>query len=165
VAAAGIVGLTAGLAMVGLRGRPQAPSPPPAKAAAMAPIEVASSPVVTLPVKPAGPIPVLDTAPVRKAAAPRHGHAVSGRRANASDLIAADRRLRVAYAHAVRAGVPRHVLVSYRNRWADLRNDANWRPAQVVAGYGEMSADLERMAQRPNNRPAVGRFSLYDFRS
>jgi hypothetical protein len=75
----------------------------------------------------------------RAACAPRCSH---------TDLMAADRRLRAAYSRAVRAGVPRRVLVAYRNRWADLRHDAVWRPSRVASGYGAMAGDLNRMAQR-----------------
>jgi len=163
VAAAGLVGLTGGAAMVGAHHNAQPATPPaPSKAAAVVPVEVASTPPVTLTIKPAGPIPVLDNAPVIEKAVHRPSRA-SRRHAGPSDLMAADRRLRVAYSHAVRAGVPRHILVSYRNRWADLREDASWRPSRVAAGYGEMSADLERMAKRPGVRPSAGRFSLFDF--
>jgi hypothetical protein len=63
-------------------------------------------------------------------------------------VMVADRRLRTAYGHAVRAGVPRPLLVSYRNRWASLRRDANDHPARTVAVYGAMADDLQRLARR-----------------
>lgn len=79
--------------------------------------------------------------------------------------MSADRKLRTAYSHAVRAGVPRHVLVAYRDRWADLREDAVWRPARVAVGYGEMTADLERLARRSHGQhpppPRRGLFGLF----
>jgi hypothetical protein len=161
VAAAGIVGLTAG-SVLSLRGK--APAPAPGRAAAFVPVEIAGTPPVSLSVKPAGPIPVLDTAPVAPSAAVPAKRRVA-RHDRPSDLMAADRRLRVAYSHAVRAGVPRQILVDYRNRWADLREDASWRPARVAAGYGEMSADLERLARQPNARHSAGHVPPFDFRS
>jgi hypothetical protein len=164
VAAAGIVGLTAG-SVASLRGKAPAPASAPtlARAATVVPVEVAATPPVSLSIRPAGPIPVLDTAPVTpRATAPINRRAAHDR---PSDLLAADRRLRAAYSHAVRAGVSRHILVDYRNRWADLREDASWRPARVAAGYGEMSADLERMARRPNTRRPPGHSSLFDLSS
>jgi hypothetical protein len=112
-----------------------------------------------MPATRAGPIPVLDNAPV---AAPtvrqvgvRKAKLTTSRHAAPSDLMAADRRLRAAYSHAIRAGVPRHVLVQYRDRWADLREDASWKPDRVAAGYGRMSDDLERMARRSHGRRAA----------
>ena len=71
------------------------------------------------------------------------------RRAGKGDLIAADRQLRRAYARAVSAGVPRPILVDYRNRWADLRHEAAWRPDRVAVGYRAMAGDLTRMAEPP----------------
>jgi len=175
VAAAGFVGLSAGAGLVGLHSPSKASraaatsAPAPAAPRAMLPVQVAVvSPTVSVP-EANGPVPVLDTEPVAdtpSARAPGQArmHMAAHRRpARAGDLLAADRRLRVAYSHAVHAGVPRHILVDYRNRWADLREDASWRPARVAAGYGQMSDDLERLARRPGTRHAAGRFSLFDF--
>ena len=89
---------------------------------------------------------------VRQIAHRSAGDACRAARCTHSELMAADRRLRVAYAKAVRAGVPRPVLVSYRNRWASLRHDAVDRPNQVANGYGAMAGDLNRMAQRRGAR-------------
>jgi hypothetical protein len=125
----------------------------------MAPVEVAAAPTVTMPTASTGPIPVLDSAPVTAPAAKHAGvrkaKLTPSRRSRPSDLMAADRRLRAAYSHAIRAGVPRHVLVEYRDRWADLREDASWKPERVAAGYGRMSADLERLARQPHSRRAA----------
>lgn len=69
---------------------------------------------------------------------PRPGH---------GELILADQQLRRAYARAISAGVPRPILVDYRNRWAGLRHEAIWRPERVVVGYRTMAGDLTRLSQ------------------
>src|SRR5438093_344817 len=51
-------------------------------------------------------------------------------------LRAADTRLRRSYDRAIDAGVPRRVLVDYRERWADLRDDGRRHPDRLVRGYG-----------------------------
>ena len=173
LAAAGFVGLAGGALLPhGARGTPPAPNPAATATAAPAavPIQVAEAPTVTLPPTDAGPIPVLDNTPV---AAPTMHKALLKRAKSAHryggprDLMAADHRLRVAYSHAVRAGVPRHVLVAYRDRWSDLREDASWRPDRVAAGYGRMTDDLERLARRSHGRappprsPLHGLFGLF----
>ena len=76
-------------------------------------------------------------------------HLASSRRPGHGDLFLADRQLRRAYARAVSAGVPRTILVDYRNRWADLRDEASWRPDRVAVGYRAMAGDLTRMSQPP----------------
>jgi len=63
-------------------------------------------------------------------------------------VIRADRRLRSAYASAVRAGAPRAVLVEYRREWAGLRRAANRDPGRVIAGYQAMASELDRLAAR-----------------
>jgi hypothetical protein len=67
-------------------------------------------------------------------------------------VLAADRRLRQAYSSATRAGVSRPVLVSYRNRWANLRRQATHEPRRVIDGYGVMARDLTRMARDARGR-------------
>ncbi|MCR5878160.1 hypothetical protein [Phenylobacterium sp. J367] len=62
-------------------------------------------------------------------------------------VLAADRQLRRAYAQATRAGVERGRLVSYRNRWANLRHRADDQPTRVAAAYGDMARDLSRLAR------------------
>jgi hypothetical protein len=59
--------------------------------------------------------------------------------------MAADRRLRRAYAAAVRAGVSRSILVAARDRWSATRRA---EPSRVVAVYGALAGDLERRAHR-----------------
>jgi hypothetical protein len=92
-----------------------------------------------------------------------HVRAPSSRRPGQGDLMLADQQLRRAYARAVSAGVPRPILVDYRNRWADLRHEASWRPDRVVLGYRAMAGDLTRMAQPP--RRDGGRGSLREARA
>jgi hypothetical protein len=62
--------------------------------------------------------------------------------------MAADRRLRQAYAQATRAGVSRAALVNYRNRWASLRFGARRDPMRTIGAYGDMAQDLNRMARQ-----------------
>ena len=166
VAAAGLVGLTAGFAFLGGHGK-AADAAPVKPAEPVLPVQVATAPTVTLQPSDRGPIPVLETAPVAPATAVRpaglHRFHAQGR-SGPADLMTADRRLRAAYSHAIHAGVPRRVLAAYRDRWADLREDATWRPARVAAGYGEMTADLERLARQSHGRrppPRRGLFGLF----
>jgi hypothetical protein len=87
---------------------------------------------------------------------PRHCHAV---------LMAADARLRRAYAAAERADVPRSVLVDYHRRWSSLRRRAHHQPALVAARYRAMASDLDRMTTRPRvahaEPPSVGPFRRF----
>lgn len=62
-------------------------------------------------------------------------------------VMAADRSLRAAYDRAVRAGVPRSTLVSYRSRWARLRHRADDQPARVISDYRRMAEDLNRLSR------------------
>jgi hypothetical protein len=60
-----------------------------------------------------------------------------------ADLLSADRRLRSAYDSAARRGVPRPVLVDYRDRWSSLREHAPNEPGRVVRGYRQMAGELD----------------------
>jgi hypothetical protein len=79
--------------------------------------------------------------------------------------VTADRRLRHAYRNAVRAGVPRPALVSYRNRWAELRRGAGRNPARTAQDYRKLEMALSRAARpkaahllpRPRNAPVAHR--------
>jgi hypothetical protein len=162
VAAAGILGLTAGSTL--LRAHPAKVTAPVVAAAPVAaqpvlPVEVAAEPTVSLHTANLGPIGVAETEPVaRPAPAVRRAVATTHRHVTHGDLLAADRRLRAAYSRAIGAGVPRRVLATYRNRWEDLREDASWKPDRVAAGYGAMTADLNRLARRSHgHRPQHGR--------
>jgi hypothetical protein len=62
------------------------------------------------------------------------------------DILEADRRLRHAYAEAIRQGVERRFLVEHQRRWARLRNLASRDPRGVLEGYGELARDLDRLS-------------------
>jgi len=66
-----------------------------------------------------------------------------------ADVMAADRRLRRAYAAAVRAGVSNAVLDDYRDRWSSLRRRAPEEPRRVTVGYRRLATELESEAARP----------------
>jgi hypothetical protein len=108
---------------------------PPAELFVAEPVRIVPAPA---------PAPRLTKATARAAAPSACRHA----QCTHSELLAADRRLRKAFSRAVDAGVPRAVLVDYRNRWASLRHDAVYRPNRVATGYGAMAGDLNRLANR-----------------
>ena len=62
-------------------------------------------------------------------------------------VIQADRHLRNVYTTAIRRGVPRGVLIDYRDRWADLRETDNNDPVHLIRGYGALAYDLGREAK------------------
>ena len=147
--------------------RPEAPAKTPiaAYAAAVAALAVGLSigavvahappappaePSATVRVAAIAPDPAPIAQPVAAAPAPRPAMirpaaAVRPQRVKAGpDVLAADRKLRRAYDRAVRARVPRRVLVDYRDRWADLRQTDADRPAALVRGYGALAEDLGR---------------------
>jgi hypothetical protein len=62
--------------------------------------------------------------------------------------MAADARLRRAYAAAERAGVANAALADYRDEWSRLRRRAPRQPALVAARYRRMAAELNHMAAR-----------------
>lgn len=62
-------------------------------------------------------------------------------------VIQADRHLRNVYRTAIRRGVPRDVLIDYRDRWADLRERDTDRPARLIQSYGALAYDLGREAR------------------
>jgi hypothetical protein len=151
--AAGLAGVAVGAVLVrGLppRGavvspapvaRPRAALAPPlvqtAAAPAPSPIRVASLP----PARPAPAEPPIRT-PVQAAAACTgevDDHCLSAVRA-------ADQRLRRAYAEAERAGVAVPVLVAYRRRWEDMRQEGTDRPVELLRGYSVLTRDLGQEA-------------------
>ncbi|WP_334162746.1 hypothetical protein [Phenylobacterium sp.] len=174
LAAAAFVGLAAGALIVKppdfRRSAPAAQTPPAAvMVASVAPTPAAAPrPAIAWPEPPAATSVPAETEAVRvkaaapRAASPRPAKAVARNGASRCEglrgdnrarcaypaVIAADRRLRQAYASATRAGVPRATLVSYRNRWASLRHRADSDPGRVIAGYQDMAGDLRRLADR-----------------
>lgn len=176
LAAAALVGVAAGALIVKppVPGPAAASAPAPAAliVASVAPAPAATAaaaprPAIAWPEPPPAAAPAKVRAQPVKAAAPRVARpkptkAVAGKSGSRCErlrgdararcaypaVIAADRRLRQAYASATRAGVPRATLVSYRNRWASLRHRADRDPGRVIAGYQDMAGDLRRLADR-----------------
>jgi hypothetical protein len=64
-------------------------------------------------------------------------------------VMSADRDLRRAYERAVRVGVSRSTLVSYRDRWSSLRRDAQRDPRRTISAYRRMAGDLDRAQTGP----------------
>lgn len=151
VAAALLAGVVLGSIL--LKPHPKAaPNVAPASAVTVALTPAPNPPIPSAPTPGAAdlpaPPPVVAKAPAPKPAAvarlqpkPAVRRAATSRNA----VIAADRRLRRAYSDAVRAGVPRGILVAARNRWNATRRA---EPARLVAVYGALAADLERRAHR-----------------
>jgi hypothetical protein len=153
LAAAALAGIAAGSLLV------KSPAPTPAKASShpaalpvemAAPIETPQASDAALAAAAAPPMetrapPLVRARTVRhKAAAAPHSYA---------QVVAADRRLRAAYGAAIRAGAPRAVLISDRDRWASLRRRAAHDPVRLVAGYNALARDLDRAAARNRARP------------
>jgi hypothetical protein len=66
-----------------------------------------------------------------------------------SEVLAADMRLRRAYASAIRAGVDRGTLLEYRRRWARYRSREYDRPVRLIGAYADMTNDLHHLARQP----------------
>jgi uncharacterized protein len=58
-------------------------------------------------------------------------------------VLDADQQLRSAYQDAIRAGVDRHVLATYRRQWSKLRSRANSDPRGLTSGYRQMAQQLD----------------------
>jgi hypothetical protein len=144
ILATGLTGVAAGI----LIPRPPAAPPPPIIVAAAAPAPIvpaaaaAPAAVSVADIQPAAHIAPIRTARPR-AVAVIHRHPAE------PDVMAADRRLRAAYARAVQAGVARPILADYRDRWADLRERDADRPERLAVAYRELSDDLGRMTAHP----------------
>lgn len=115
----------------------ETPQASDAALAAPAPMEVAQAPA-------AAHAPALAPHAVAR---PRHASA------SFAQAQAADRRLRAAYAAAIRAGAPRWVLVDSRDRWSEARRREAHDPARLAASYNAIAADLNH-ANRLHARPA-----------
>ena len=154
LAAAALAGIAAGSLLVKAPGRmAQSGAPPPAalpvemlpplqspQAADAALAAVAMAPVETH----AAPISAARTVHTGRHAARAHTYA---------QVVAADRRLRAAYATAIRAGAPRALLLEDRDQWASLRRRAARDPVRLVAGYDAIARDLDHAAARTRARP------------
>jgi hypothetical protein len=161
--AAGVAGLALGVFVIR---PPSAPAPP--RLAAQAPPNLPQTASLdSLPALAAetpAPIPAAEPATIRlatRAAArdnvrPARVRDVGSERPTAAPplcptgescraaVLDADRHLREAYARAVRLGVPHYVLVQYRDRWADLREQAIDRPGSLVQSYGALARELRQ---------------------
>jgi hypothetical protein len=150
LAAAALAGLAVGAIL--MKPADKAAAPPAPRPAAL-PVEI-TAPLQTpqaadAALAAAAPVPVA-AAPALTTASASVRRALRPRRAGASyaQMQAADRRLRAAYAAAIRAGAPRAILIENRDRWASLRRRAAHDPARLVAGYGDIARDLDRAAAR-----------------
>lgn len=137
-----------------------APAPPTATAMPRSPVAAAKPAGADQPsVKPAPTQAVEATepkpAPTEPAAqpdeAPQAAKTCEGDRLERAwcmrhDILEADRRLRGAYAEAIRQGVERKFLVAHQRRWTRLRNLAAQDPNGVLEGYAELAGDLERLS-------------------
>lgn len=137
------------------------PASPPAAVAdaeppliiAQAPVETAETPVTVHPAsrpKAASRMALARAAPrqeppavAQPASCEKDAASAGCRRA----VIQADRHLRDVYERAIRRGVPRSVLVDYRDRWANLREDETDSPAHLIEDYGALAYDLGREAK------------------
>lgn len=164
LAAVGLLGLAVGAALTRPPGPPRPPpvasqsvvaqaAPAPAPAAVAAAPTTPSAPVLRA--RQPAPAPPAVQRPAR-AKAPPAARAARGCQALRGEararcaypaVLAADRRLRTAYARATRAGVSRTTLITYRSRWASLGRRATAEPARVIAGYGVMAGELDRLAR------------------
>lgn len=134
-----------------------APSPAPA-AAAIEPTVVTPAPVKSQPpakppaaaaiteAKPPNVEPAAQTGGPPQAAAECEGDRLERAWCMRHDILEADRRLRGAYAEAIRQGVERRFLVAHQRRWTRLRNLAAQDPSGVLEGYAELAGDLERLS-------------------
>jgi hypothetical protein len=90
----------------------------------------------------------------RTARPPRASHACC----SYAQVQAADRRLREAYAVAVRKGVPRSEIVTAHNRWSAARRRAARDPVRLIDDYRDITDDLNRASNRTYARSDGGRF-------
>jgi hypothetical protein len=149
VAAAALAGLAAGTLL--MRSPKPAPAPVAAKPhPAALPIEIAP-PVQTPQAADAAQAHAAPRAAVVEAPAAATPAAPRAKAAHAGHVSvrSADRRLRAAYAQAIRAGVPRALLAEDRDRWASARRRFAHDPARLIAAYESLTRDLDRAAAGP----------------
>ncbi|HEV2531237.1 hypothetical protein [Phenylobacterium sp.] len=147
LAAAALAGLAAGALLVQTPhgARPPRTHPSAIPVEMVAPLQTPQAADAAL----AAPAPVEAASTGPAASALRHARP---RATGYAQVQAADRRLRAAYAAAIRAGAPRAILVDDRDRWASLRRRGARDPAGLVAGYGALTRDLDRAAARSRGR-------------
>ncbi len=173
--AAGVAGLAIGAFVIRTPSAPTAPGPVPVVlASAPSPTTAVTPPLVVAdaapppstrgaaelaPARPASIAPARPRQP-RIAAArapPRHPALAMAQPASCEHdaaglgcrraVIQADRHLRDIYANAIRRGVPREVLVDYRDRWVELRDTETDDPRRLIQSYGALAYDLGREAR------------------
>jgi hypothetical protein len=165
IGAAALAGIAAGTLIVR---RPATPTGPRHSAALpvvlVPPLETpqAVDAALAAPTQPAvttpRPQPVVRLAPRQ----PTHHFVQAG--SSYADARAADRRLRRAYAQAIRAGVPRALLAEDRDRWASVRRRYADQPSRLVASYDSLARDLDRAAAGPPRRTyAANRRGVFRF--
>lgn len=148
IAAAALAGIAAGSLLVQRpHGPPAQPHPPALPVEMIAPPATpqASDAALAAPAEPifTRPPPALPTVGAQASTEARPTRATSR-----SEVMTADRRLRAAYAAAIRAGVPRSVLAQDRDRWASARRRNADDPARLVASYRSIAGDLDHAAAR-----------------
>ena len=158
LASAAFLGVAAGAFLVA-----RSPEPAPSGARPPIPIEIARAAPIPAPgpldplggVRAAAPPPVIAAASASPAKSPGGPAAVrrprTPRACCTADVAEADRRLRQAYYSAIRAGVPRPILVSYHDRWEEIRRSRARQPRQLVAGYAALAHGLDHAAARPRH--------------
>lgn len=119
------------------------PTALPVEMATPAPTPQVSDPVLAEPARPLQPAPL-----PRARLHSRVRHAASD-----AEVRAADRRLRAAYAAAIRAGASHDLLVDDRDRWASARRREAHEPARLIASYDAIAVDLNRTATHRHVRP------------
>ncbi|THD77755.1 MAG: hypothetical protein E7812_13435 [Phenylobacterium sp.] len=148
IGAAALIGLAAGALLV------KPPRPPGASHAGALPVEMVA-PVQTPQASDAAlAAPVATPAPMRPAP-PQAASQAPASHGSFAGPQAADRRLRAAYAHAIRAGVPRALLAEDRDRWASARRRYAHDPARLEAAYNVLARDLDRSAAGPTYQRPV----------
>ena len=168
LAAAALAGIAAGSLLVKAPGRtPATPAPPPAA------LPVEMLPPLQTPQAADAALAAVAMAPVETHAAPISAatgavHTVrhAARPHTYAQVVAADHRLRAAYAAAIRAGAPRAILVADRERWVSLRRRAAHDPVRLVAGYDAIARDLDQAAvhviaeEDQDRAPATGALAV-----
>jgi hypothetical protein len=75
-----------------------------------------------------------------------------GRCSPAGAALAADRRVRQAYAEAAAAGVSEEVLTGLRRNWSEIRDRYSERPGDLVTEYIRLADALVRARDRARIR-------------
>jgi len=122
-------------------------TPPAARTNSPAAIEADSPPPAQARTGPKAAVPTRRRAP----SAARHGGCsrfASQAWCLRGSISGADDRLRDAYDDAVRAGVPRDILVDVRSDWKRLRGRANRDPQALIRGYSLLTQELRAEIRR-----------------